>query len=150
MEFGGPLTVRYADYVPVFPDRTLSAAQKAGLKFERNVVRRLDLLHERVQKGPWFYYQSPAASGICQPDALVWLAPTHILVVEVKLTWVRAAREKLLKFYGPIVQAAHPRAELSYLQVYRNYKKGCHKRTVSLYELESIPCGAYKECHIVL
>lgn len=141
------LTAKYADYAPTFPEQKRTTAQQAGLNYEAAVLRRLKSLHTRVEDHPWLYYKSPRASGVCQPDALVWLDEKHLLVVEVKLTWVRGARDKLLKFYGPILSVIYPDVEISYLQVYKNAKRGCHKRTVSLYELETIKPGAYKECH---
>ncbi len=141
-----PITAKYADYIPVFEDRKRTAAQRAGLAYERAVVRRLQSLYEKVEHGPWLYYKTPKTSGVCQPDAHVWLKPNHLCIVECKLTWQRPARLKLLTFYGPIVQAIYPDVELSYLQVYKNYKKGCHKRILSLYELETIRPGDYREC----
>jgi hypothetical protein len=146
----GPLTARYAEFVPVFADQKRTAAQKAGLRYEAAVLKRLDLLYEKVEKGPWIYYSTGGRGHICQPDGLVWLRPDLICVVEVKLTWVKGAREKLLKFYGPIVGALHPRVDLCFLQAYKNPKKGCHKRTVSLYELETMQPGSYKESHALL
>lgn len=148
----GRLIAKYADYVPQFEKRKRTSAQQAGLNFERAVVNRLQSLYTKVEHGPWLYYNAGrGASGICQPDALVWLPDNRLCIVECKLTWVRGAREKLLKFYGPIVQAIHRDAELCYLQAYRNPKKGCHKRTVSLYTLEDeLKPGVYKECHAVM
>lgn len=146
------LVAQYADRIPEFEKRERTSAQQAGLNFEKAVVTRLTSLYEKVEAGPWLYYNAGrGASGICQPDALVWLPDNRLCIVECKLTWVRAAREKLLKFYGPVVQAIHKDAQLSYLQVYKNPKRGCHKKTVSLYELETeLKIGAYKECHAVL
>lgn len=146
----GRLTAKYAEYVPVFAEQKQTHAQKAGLKYEKDVVKRLDLLYPKVEKGPWIYYKQGPKGSICQPDALVWLRPDFVCIVEVKLSWVRSAREKLIKFYGPIVQALHPKAEVCYLQVYKNHKRGAHKRNVSLYELENLQPGIYKECQAVI
>lgn len=145
-----PLSARYADYVPVFPERQHTSAQRAGLKFEKDVIRRLQLLHTRVVPGPWLYYKAGRSSGVCQPDALVWLDEKLLCVVECKLSWVRGARLKLLTFYGPILQAIHPDVELCYLQVYKNARKGCHKRKLTLYELDKLKKGQYKECQALL
>lgn len=144
---GRVFEARYADYAPVFPEQPRTAAQRSGLRYEAAVIKRLQSLHTRVEDHPWLYYKATGKSGICQPDAFVWLSSHHLLIVEVKLTWVRNARAKLLDFYGPIVQKVHPTSELSYLQVYKNTKNGAHKRTLTLYELETIQPGAYRECH---
>ncbi len=142
-----PLLARYVDYPPEFPERAQTSAQKAGLAFEKAVIRRLQSLHTRVEPGPWLYYKVRGFSGICQPDALVWLDEKLLCVVECKLSWMRGAREKLLKFYGPIVSTIHKDVDLCYLQVYKNSRKGAHKRTLTLYDLPTLTAGQYKECH---
>ena len=146
MKLGAPLTAKYANYVPEFPAQTRTAAQQRGISFERGVGRRLKVLYKKVEEGPWLYFHTPKRSGICQPDFLVWLSDKHILIVESKLTWVRDARLKLRDFYGPIVSAIYPKAEISFVQLYKSAKKGCHKRTVSIYDLHTIKPNTYKEC----
>ena len=122
----------------------------AGIRYEQNVLKQLEGLHEKVIKQPWILYRAPQKSGVCQPDGLVWLAPDHCLVVEIKLSWVRGAREKLIHFYGPLVALLHPGVSLSYLQIYKNLRRGAHKKPVSLFNLETIPKGKYKECQTLL
>ncbi len=146
MKLGSPVVARYADYVPEFPKQKRTSAQQAGISFERAVHKRLVALHPRVELSPWLYYRTPRRSGICQPDALLWLADDHICIVEIKLSWMRPVRKKLMEFYGPIVQAIHPCVTLSYLQVYKNAKSSSHKRPISIYNLEEIPMAKYKEC----
>lgn len=140
------LTAKYADYDPEFPPQEMNSAQKAGIKFEKAVARRLSILHENVKVGPWLVYNGRLKKGICQPDILVWLNKNLLCVVECKLSWKRAARGKLVNFYGPILQAIHPDVKLCYLQVYKNSRRGCHKRTLLLSELETLKPGQYKEC----
>lgn len=140
------LEARYATYAPDFPEQVRTHAQKSGIAYEAAVIKRLRMLHPTMTAHPWLYYKIVGKSGICQPDALVWLDQNHLLIVEVKLSWVRGVRSKLLDFYGPIVQHIHPNVDLSYLQVYKNTKPGAHKRRLSLYELDTITKGAYKEC----
>lgn len=146
MKLGRPLTAKYATSVPDFGEQKRTAAQQAGINFERAAAKRIKLLHKKVEHGPWLYYSTPRRSGICQPDLLVWLADDHILIVEAKLSWMRAARPKLLDFYGPIVASIYPNATLSFLQIYKNAKNGCHKKPVSIYELSTLKPGKYKEC----
>lgn len=148
--FSRSLKARYADYEPTFPKREQTSAQKAGLRFERNVIRRLKILYPKVEAGPWLYYQDEKKSGICQPDALVWLDENTICIVECKLSHMRSARGKLLNFYGPIVKALYPGARLSFLQVYKNSKSTAHKRSLLLHDLHQIKKGQYRECQHLL
>ncbi len=133
---GRLLTARYADYPPEFPGQTSTNAQRAGLRYEKTITKKLGLLH-RTEPGPWLYYKTKGRSGVCQPDALCWLTDELLCVVEVKLSFIKTARTKLLNFYGPVVKLLHPNVSLCYLQVYRNHRKGAHKRVVSIYELET-------------
>jgi hypothetical protein len=143
---GSLLAAKYADYEPDFPAQVRTAAQQAGITYERSTIKRLKSLYAKVEHGPWLHYRTDRKSGICQPDALVWLTEDHLLIVECKLSWLRSARPKLLQFYGPIVQAIHPAADLSYLQIYKNAKPDSHKRKISIYDLDNLPKGSYKEC----
>lgn len=146
MKLGSPVVARHADYIPQFPQQKRTKAQQAGISFERAVHKRLVALYPRIDLSPWLYYKTPKRSGVCQPDALLWLTDTHICVVEIKLTWMGPARKKLLEFYGPVVQAIYPNATLSYLQVYKNAKTSSHKKPFSIYKLDEIPPTKYKEC----
>ena len=146
MKLGYPVAARYADYIPQFPKQKRTKAQQQGISFERAVQKRLASIYGRVEIGPWLYFQTPKRSGICQPDALVWLTDEHLCIVEVKLSWMGPARKKLLEFYGPIVQAIYPNVTLSYLQIYKNAKTSSHKKPLSIYKLDEIPLTKYKEC----
>jgi len=144
-----PITARYADFSPQFPEQERTNAQQAGLKYERDVLRQMGLLYKNVKPSPWLLYKASNTSGICQPDALWFLTPKHICIVEIKLTWVRNARDKLLNFYGPVVEAAHKNCKVSYLQIYKNTKPASHKRKLNFFELETLKPGIYKECHYI-
>ena len=143
---GSPVIGRYADYVPEFERGQRTTAQQSGISFEKAVLKKLTSIYGKVEPSPWLYYKTPKRSGICQPDALLWLNDTHLCVVEIKLSWMRPVRQKLMTFYGPVVQAIHPTATLSYLQVYKNAKSDSHKKSLSIYKLDEIPMGKYKEC----
>lgn len=146
IRLGSPVVARYADYVPDFKKTKRTAAQQAGLSFEKAVLKKLTAIYGKVEASPWLYYKTPKRSGICQPDALLWLADDHICIVEIKLSWMRPARQKLLQFYGPVVEAIHKDVKLSYLQIYKNAKPASHKKALSIYALDAIPLGKYKEC----
>ena len=143
---GSPVIGRYADYVPDFERGRRTAAQQSGISFEKAAIKKLTSIYGKVEASPWLYYKAPKRSGICQPDALLWLADDHLCIVEIKLSWMRPVRQKLMTFYGPVVQAIHPQAQLSYLQVYKNAKTDAHKKSLSIYKLDEIPIGKYKEC----
>lgn len=146
----GPIEAKYADYEPDFGEQTRTAAQRAGILYEKKTLKRLESLYHKLEPGPWLYYKSATRSGVCQPDGLLWLSPDLLCILECKLSWVRGARHKLLTFYGPIVQAIHKKVELCYLQVYKNVRRGAHKRPISLYKLDDMKPGSYKECqHLV-
>jgi len=146
IRLGSPVVGRYADYVPEFQKTKRTAAQQAGLSFEKAVLKKLKAIYGTVEASPWLYYQTPKRSGICQPDALLRLADDHICIVEIKLSWMRPVRQKLMQFYGPVVAAIYPDAKLSYLQIYKNVKPSSHKKSLSIYGLDAMPLGKYKEC----
>ena len=146
IRLGSPVVARYADYVPAFQKTKRTAAQQAGISFEKTVLKKLALIYGKVEASPWLYYKTPKRSGICQPDALLWLAPDHICIVEIKLSWMRPVRQKLMQFYGPVVAAIHKDVKLSYLQVYKNAKPSSHKKALSIYKLDELVAGKYKEC----
>lgn len=130
----------------MFAEQKRTAAQQAGISFEKAVQKKLATLYGNVEAAPWLYYRTPRRSGVCQPDALMWLADDHICIVEIKLSWMRPARQKLVSFYGPVVSAIYRKAEVSFLQIYKNAKPAAHKNSLSIYKLDEIPVGKYKEC----
>lgn len=140
------MIARHADYVPQFEKSRRTAAQQAGISFEKAVTKKLTDIYGRVEPAPWLYYKTPKRSGICQPDVLLWLADDHLCIVEIKLSWMRPVRQKLMTFYGPVVGAIYPQPTLSYLQIYKNAKPGAHKKALSIYALDAMPVGKYKEC----
>ena len=146
VRLGGPVVGRYADFVPEFEAQKRTAAQQSGISFEKAVLKKLKAIYGKVEPSPWLYYKTPKKSGICQPDGLVWLVDNHICIVEIKLTWMRPVRQKLMQFYGPVVKAIYPDAELSYLQIYKNARTASHKKALSIYALDEMQMGKYKEC----
>ena len=119
---------------------------RAGLRYERAILRKLKLLYPGTKASPWIVYKSPDKSGICQPDALVLLPDNRIIIVEIKLSRMAPVRQKLMKFYGPLVQLLYPGRQLCYLQIYKNTKPAAHKRPVSFFNLETLKPGVYREC----
>lgn len=85
----------------------IRAAAKLGLAFERRVGRELSQ-HvaagriAKVEHNPWFNYTDKGGVGFCCPDFLL-LTDFGLTIVEVKLTWVAEAAEKLRLLYTPVV-----------------------------------------------
>jgi hypothetical protein len=134
---------------PVFPKQKHTAQQLAGLRYEKRALRRLASLYD-LEKSPWLSYIANNREGICQPDGIITLNPTHVLVVEVKLSHVLLARQKLRDFYRPLVQALYPGCFVSTLQVFRNTSGRAHKTLLSHNDLDKISVGTYRECHLLL
>lgn len=144
-----PFTVEYMLEEPRFPDQRRTTAQQAGINYEHKVGTKLKALYKKTINGPWLQYKCPSKSSICQPDILIWLTPTHLLIVEVKLSWMPQVRQKLKTFYGPLLQKLHPTITISYLQLYKNWRARAHKKPLSIYALDDIKPGAYKECQFL-
>jgi len=122
---------------------------RAGLRYEKSILRKLQVLYPGTKLSPWLVYKAPQKSGICQPDALVIFPDGRLVVVEVKLTRMPQVRQKLMKFYGPLVQLLYPKHELCYLQIYKNASRSAHKKPISLFELETLKPGIYRECQFL-
>jgi hypothetical protein len=81
-----------------------------GLRYERRIGKEL---HRhigqdkfiKIEHNPWLTYRDSFGPGNCCPDYLVW-HNDYIIIVEVKLSWVEVAVEKLNALYTPVVAAA--------------------------------------------
>lgn len=88
-----------------------TGAQLRGLRYQRAVGRSLTKSLKGVgaiiTSEPWFEYISRDNSGlcVCAPDFLIEYE-SFTIVVEVKLTFVHSAVEKLLGIYVPVVNCA--------------------------------------------
>lgn len=82
--------------------------QKAGLRYERRVIRALRARGFDLEHNPWFGWKNDKEeSGICCPDVIVHeLNLNRALVVEIKLSATVLALEKVRDFYCPIVSSA--------------------------------------------
>jgi hypothetical protein len=95
---------RYAVPVPSSP------AAKLGLTYERKIGRELVMHVNRgnfvkLEHNPWFTFYDSFGIGNCCPDFLLW-GTSGIVVIEVKLTWVAEALDKLHELYCPVVSVA--------------------------------------------
>lgn len=146
-----PVKAAFAAQAPEFPDALPpTRAQQAGLNYEKAVIKKLLKLFGKVQVHPWIVYSAANCRGICQPDALVLLSDNHIVIVEIKLSHVRNARNKLLHFYKPLIEYLYPTKTVTCLQIYKNTRKYAHKKPLNIYSLETtLKKGKYNECQFV-
>lgn len=119
-----------------------NAAAAIGLQFERRIKREL-VYHAAmgrlgvIEHNPWFVFADSRGSSQCCPDFLIW-TPAHIVVVEVKLTWVPEALEKLTKLYCPIIGMALER-ETQSLVICRHLALGAPAAVFGLAEALASP-----------
>ena len=87
--------------------RGSNPAARLGLRYERQIKRELEhhatagnLYH--VDHNPWLTFTDTCGTSLCCPDFVID-SPLGATVVEVKLTWVPVAAEKLRSLYCPVV-----------------------------------------------
>lgn len=81
--------------------RARSGAKAQGLAYERALAKALpQALH-----GQWFEFRDQAGPGWCQPDLVLDLGTT-LVVLEAKLRWVPEARGQVEWLYLPVVSRA--------------------------------------------
>lgn len=97
-----------------------TAAQKAGKRFERKLLKRISELDVRTSISPWIQYQN-GNLRFCQPDALLWLTPQDIVIVEAKLTHTADAYWQLRLLYEPVLRAIEPAARIHLLEITRSF-----------------------------
>jgi hypothetical protein len=90
---------------PKYTPKASSAMAKLGLSYERKIVRDLMRSVWLVEHNPWFEFQDELGVSTCCPD-IILTADSKIIVIEVKLTWVPEAIEKLRGLYCPVVEYA--------------------------------------------
>jgi hypothetical protein len=115
MDSAPPSLVNIANAFSI-PSRELPApvteASKRGLRFQRRVgkalARTAGSIGARLDIEPWFRYNiSPENLGRCAvPDFILTFADFQ-LVIEVKLTFVLDAPQKLTKLYVPVVEKTY-------------------------------------------
>lgn len=89
--------------------RPQSAPAKAGLAYQRKITRVLKPIAESngfaLEADPWFTFTDTSGGGHAVPD-IVLTAENCVLIIEVKLTFVTGAQEKLLELYSPVIRKA--------------------------------------------
>lgn len=90
--------------------RGSNPAGRLGLQYERKVKKELEY-HKKVGNiidvvhNPYFKFSDTVGAGACCPDFVLYTKEA-IVIVEVKLTWVAEALEKLTHLYIPVLEAA--------------------------------------------
>lgn len=89
-------------------NRRLSATQRAGLKYEEQVLQRFqgeaDQIGGEMMPKPWFQIRDEGTDKLRQPDFVLVLPEKKVLVGEVKLRLTRRGCIKLRQQYMPMMQ----------------------------------------------
>jgi hypothetical protein len=133
--------------VPMFVNKGNSLATKNGLRYENRVWKQLkyhvELKHvSKVEHNPWFIFSDVYGSSSCCPDFLIWLGD-HVIITEVKLTWVETAAPKLTELYRPVIKEAL-QVDVSPLIIVKNLTPFSPPASMSLREALRSP---YKLLH---
>lgn len=93
----------------------LTAAQKSGIKYERERKARLaDLYGNKFIASPWFKYSFRDNRGyvienICQPDGILFHPnKNELIIIEIKLMHCADAFYQLFELYLPIIKFYYP------------------------------------------
>lgn len=86
--------------------RGKSAAQKAGIRYERKIISELISEYpDGLRPGQWFRFEDASGLRWCQVDALR-VEPQRAIVFEVKSRFSSDAWWQLRKLYEPVVRLA--------------------------------------------
>lgn len=103
-----------------FVPKNASAAQKAGLRYEKRVRSLLEARIPGLRPGQWFRYEHPSGGVFyCQPDAVL-VHEDRAVVFEIKYTFTSDAWWQLRRLYEPVVRAAYYAREVGLCIVCRN------------------------------
>lgn len=97
-----------------------SAAQRAGLRYERKALAHLAAELPGFSASPWFQYECDAAEGRrwCQPDGLL---PDPLILFEVKIRSTSRAWWQLSQLYRPVVEKVFGRKVEGLVMVCRSF-----------------------------
>lgn len=83
--------------------KRLRGTKRLGIAYENALAKAIP----SATHGQWFEYRDETGPGWCQTDLLLESAK-RVVVVEVKLTDLQAARLQLESLYLPVLRAAFP------------------------------------------
>lgn len=86
----------------------MKGSRAKGKTYERKVIKDFTRakLAGRVLSSPWFTFADANGLGYCQPDILIFLQES-IIIVEVKLTQTSSAWQQLELLYKPVVELVY-------------------------------------------
>lgn len=133
---------------------THSAAQKAGKRFEKKLLSKLETKDGfQVLKAPWIQYEN-GSTRWCQPDALI-IRKDDVLIIEAKLTHTSDAYWQLRLLYEPVVRLLSPGANIHLVEITRSFDPAVRmpEEMVLFFELDillrSIPPKPQKEIYVL-
>lgn len=131
-----PKNIVLLDESPMPKPRGLSAAQRAGLAYERKVQAKLtaEILSDpefegfEIHSNPWiaFWENKPSWAS---PDIVI-VGPEDLWIIEIKLSYKKEVEKKLRNVYEPLCVAIWPDRRVHRLQVTRNLLFGTRPRFV--------------------
>jgi hypothetical protein len=98
-----------------------TAAQAAGLRYERKAQAFLRENLPRYEIGPWFAFGERGRVSYCQPDGVMWDGSSGTAwIFEIKYRWCVEGWWQLTRKYGPVVGAALRTSRVCYVGVCRS------------------------------
>lgn len=94
-----------------FKIKASNASAKRGLQYEQRVFTALKAFVSedkffKIEHNPWFSFTDANGHNYCAPDILLHYKHSTVVIVEVKLTWVKEAEPKLEQLYCPVISLA--------------------------------------------
>lgn len=99
----------------------LTPAQKKGISFEHLIEHELIKHQLNFSYNTWFEFEDMNGFGYCQPDFLIYLPDSSIIILEAKYTYTPAGDEELKQLYSPIVQEYYSPPSIHLAQVFHNF-----------------------------
>jgi hypothetical protein len=99
-----------------------TAAQKAGIRYERKVLDSLADLLPAVKRSQWFRFREFGRDTPrwCQPDGLLHTEELTV-IFEIKIRTMPEAWWQLTTLYAPVVQKALRPKRLALVQIFRSF-----------------------------
>lgn len=121
-----------------FKIKASNASAKRGLQYEQRVFTALKAFVSedkffKIEHNPWFSFTDANGHNYCAPDILLHYKHSTVVIVEVKLTWVKEAKPKLDQLYVPVIATALGR-KVEALVVCRNLTPEAPKPAFSFRE----------------
>lgn len=102
--------------------RGKSAAQKAGIRYERKVQKELaHELGEAFQSSVWFKYDDASGPHWCQVDGLWQRGGKEVVIFEIKSRFTSDGWFQLRRLYEPVVRKALYPSALRHVLICRSF-----------------------------